>query len=111
MVGDRRIHQNYIPSNLIPFSEGEMIGVPNSEGWMICTDKLPLWQSIAKKSTFIPKAVDDLFGEDAEDGFQRAHSPYPRKNRLKISDPTPLKEMKSASTNPAKNGSLPNTQN
>ena len=33
------------------------------------------------------------------------------KSRLKISDPTPLKEMKSASTNPAKNGWLPGTQN
>ena len=66
----------------------------------------PLWQSIAKKSTFIPKAVDDFVWR------RWAHSPYPRKkSRLKISDPTPLKEMKSASTNPAKNGWLPGTQN
>ena len=66
----------------------------------------PLWQSIAKKSTCIPKVVDDFVWR------RWAHSPYPRKkSRLKISDPTPLKEMKSASTNPAKNGWLPGTQN
>ena len=109
MVGDRRIHQNYIPSNLIPFSEGEMIGVPNSEGWMICTDKLRFDRASPRRVLSSLRlwmiCLEKMRKTDSKEPIALIRG----KSRLKISDPTPLKEMKSAST--AKNGWLPNTQN
>ena len=64
MVGDRRIRQNYIPSNLIPFSEGEMMGVPNSEGWMICSDKLRFDRASPRRALASRRLWMILFGED-----------------------------------------------
>ena len=80
----RCIPQNYIPSNLIPFSEREMIGVPNSEGWMICSDKLRFDSASPRRVLSSLRlwmiCLEKIRKTDSKN--QRAHSPYPRKKKV-----------------------------